>query len=105
MCWLRVEAVLAALRRLSGQPSLASSSPDSIDVATGHRLLDEHTEAVLGPRPVRRGVSIMVTMPSEAADDYTLVTDSYGKGWTACASTARTTAPSSGPGWWRIFGV
>ena len=75
-----VEAVLAALRRLSGQPSPASSSPDSIDVATGQRLLDEHTEAVLGPRPVRRGVSIMVTMPSEAADDYTLVTELVRQG-------------------------
>ena len=42
-------------------------------LASGQRLLDAHTEAVLGPRPVGRGVAIMVTMPSEAADDYTLV--------------------------------
>jgi pyruvate kinase len=69
-----VEAVLSVLRRLSHTERLAAPHPrDPIDVAAGQRVLDEHTAAVLGPRPPGRGVGIMVTMPSEAADDYTLV--------------------------------
>jgi len=39
-------------------------------------LLTEHTRLMLGQRPMRRAVRIMVTMPSEAASDYELVRDS-----------------------------
>ncbi|HVH26626.1 MAG TPA: pyruvate kinase [Vicinamibacterales bacterium] len=69
-----VDSVLFVLRRLAGRP-IEESDPrdDRIDLAEGQRLLDAHTEAALGPRPAGRGVAIMVTMPSEAADDYTLV--------------------------------
>lgn len=45
----------------------------AIDVSTGQRLLQEHTDSLLGPPPPERNVRIMVTMPGEAADDYTLV--------------------------------
>src|SRR5262249_23663125 len=34
---------------------------------------EEHTEAMLGPEPAERSVRVMVTMPSEAADDPALV--------------------------------
>ena len=69
-----VEAVLLSCDALSGRPdSGGAPTPGRIDQAAGQRLLDAHTEAVLGPRPAGRGVAIMVTMPSEAADDYTLV--------------------------------
>jgi pyruvate kinase len=37
------------------------------------RLLDANTDALLGKAPLERRVRIMVTMPSEAAADYTLV--------------------------------
>jgi pyruvate kinase len=43
------------------------------DFERGHALLVEHTEALLGPKPAGRTVRIMVTMPSEAADDPRLV--------------------------------
>ncbi len=70
-----VETVLAVLRRLAGQPASADdSATDRIDMAEGQRLLAAHTEAVLGSHPAR-DVAIMVTMPSEAAGDYTLVRD------------------------------
>jgi pyruvate kinase len=69
-----VEAVLFVLQCLSGaRRGHAAPSSDRIDPAAGQRLLDVHTAAVLGRRPPGRGVAIMVTMPSEAADDYTLV--------------------------------
>jgi len=71
-----VNAVLEILQRLTGTPQPATATPSGvIDFATGERLLAEHTEALLGPATPGRGVRIMVTMPSEAADDYRLVRD------------------------------
>lgn len=76
-----VEAVLAVLRGLAGESNAASDAASPrIDLAVGQRLLDAHTDAVLGPRPPGRGVAIMVTMPSEAADDYTLVSQLLQQG-------------------------
>jgi pyruvate kinase len=76
-----VDSVLAVLRGLAGgsMPGGATTSAE-VDLAAGQRLLDAHTEAVLGPRPADRGVAIMVTMPSEAADDYTLVSQLLRQG-------------------------
>ncbi len=69
-----VEKVLSVLRTLSGRRGTEEPhSPDEVDQAAGRRLLDLHTEAVLGSRPAGRGVAIMVTMPGEAAGDFTLV--------------------------------
>jgi pyruvate kinase len=71
-----VNAVLEILHRLTGtsQPP-TDTQTGVIDFATGERLLAEHTEALLGPATPGRGVRIMVTMPSEAANDYMLVRD------------------------------
>ena len=69
-----VDAVLEVLHRLaqrSWQPP--STSTAVLDFSSGCRLLTEHTEALLGPAPPQRMVRIMITMPSEAADDYLLV--------------------------------
>jgi pyruvate kinase len=69
-----VDAVLLALQRLAGARGTPfTPSPDDAEHANGQERLEANTEAVLGPRPSGRGVAIMVTMPSEAADDYTLV--------------------------------
>tara|TARA_R110002095_G_C4251835_1_gene240259 strand:- start:27845 stop:29749 length:1905 start_codon:yes stop_codon:yes gene_type:complete len=76
-----VDAVLDVLHRLAGhsaEPALSESG--SIDFATGERLLVEHTETLLGPASPGRWVRIMVTMPSEAADDYRLVHDLLQQG-------------------------
>jgi pyruvate kinase len=76
-----LEAVLYALRRLaSSDASVILPLPDAIDLATGQQLLDAHTEAIFGARPNRRGVAIMVTMPSEAADNYGLVAQLLAQG-------------------------
>ncbi|MDO9319838.1 MAG: pyruvate kinase [Gammaproteobacteria bacterium] len=71
-----VDAVLEVLHRLTGCPVPPTpSATEVIDFGTGERLLAEHTEALLGPVTPGRGVRIMVTMPGEAVDDYTLVRD------------------------------
>ena len=71
-----VNAVLEILHRLTGTRHPPAATPAGvIDFATGERLLAEHTEALLGPATPGRSVRIMVTMPSEAADDYMLVRD------------------------------
>ena len=69
-----VDAVLDVLHRLlqrAWQPP--PRRPRSSISPTGERLLAEHTERLAGARAPRREVRIMVTMPSEAADDYLLV--------------------------------
>jgi len=69
-----VDEVLGVLRHLmqrSAQPA-PQETPD-IDFIRGERLLAEHTDALFGPATPGREVRIMVTMPSEAADDALLV--------------------------------
>ncbi len=69
-----VDAVLDVLHRLlqrSWRPSPQEAAV--IDFVKGQRLLTEHTEALVGQATPGRGVRIMVTMPSEAAHDPTLI--------------------------------
>jgi len=76
-----VNSVLAALSRLRDPPlPLEQVTAPPFDFQTGSRLLAEHTEALLGPAPKERTVRVMVTMPSEAADDPALVRDLVAAG-------------------------
>ncbi len=68
-----VDAVLAALARLTHDHWRPPEGGHPVDFAAGPRLLAEHAKTLLGPQPGGRGVRIMVTMPSEAAQEYTLV--------------------------------
>lgn len=69
-----VDAVLAILHRLLGGPQQTTPPPSpGVDFSTGERLLAEHTEALFGLAPPGRGVRIMVTMPSEAAQHDSLI--------------------------------
>jgi pyruvate kinase len=68
-----VDSVLSVLHCASGRAWEPETRPSRVDLDEGQRLLATHTEALLGPIPPDRGVAIMVTMPSEAAEDYTLV--------------------------------
>jgi pyruvate kinase len=74
-----VDAVLKVLHRLAGR-DWESRDEERVDFADGQRLLAEHTDALLGPVEPARGVRIMVTMPTEAAHDYTLVHDLLKQG-------------------------
>ena len=76
-----VDAVLEVLRRLAQRSWQApSAAATALNFARGQQLLAQHTEALLGPTPPRRATRIMVTMPSEAADDYMLVHDLLQQG-------------------------
>ncbi|HEY7678480.1 MAG TPA: pyruvate kinase [Candidatus Methylomirabilis sp.] len=76
-----LDAVLAALSHLAGAPP-AESPPGGpgLTFAEGKHLLQTHTEALLGPAPGGRAVRIMVTMPTEAAEDGGLVRELLARG-------------------------
>lgn len=76
-----VEMVLGILREASGA-EVATLPPEKIpaDFAHGRHLLEAHTDALLGEQPDNTEPTIMVTMPSEAADDYALVHDLLASG-------------------------
>lgn len=63
-----VQAALTALERDHDAGAAATAG----DLA-GQELLTSHTRDLLGPAPSNRDVRIMVTMPSDAAEDYTIV--------------------------------
>ena len=69
-----VDALLGVLHRLSDASGLwQPQSESALGLVEGNELLKAHAEALLGEKPAHRNVRIMVTMPSEAADDYQLV--------------------------------
>lgn len=69
-----LDAVIATLAQLSDE-SLENYPPHPglDDFAQGARLLEAETCTVLGPAPANRRVRMMVTLPSEAADNAALV--------------------------------
>ena len=69
-----VDAVLAALHRLDGQ-TWAPDGPAPLGFEEGEARLRAQAEALFGPPPPERGTRIMVTMPTETAEDYPLVLD------------------------------
>ena len=74
-----IEAVELALARLSGG---GDANPESLTEALQRRnpTADVHRRAMLGPSPEGRDVSIMVTLPTEAADNPTLVAEMIAAG-------------------------
>ena len=69
-----LDSVLGVLHRLNGSAEQSPNSPaHEVGFSDGRALLEAHTRSLLGPTPKHREVRVMVTMPSEAADDYKLV--------------------------------
>ncbi|AMK75567.1 MULTISPECIES: pyruvate kinase [Methylomonas] len=69
-----IDAVLEVLHRLTGQAWMPPAQESTVvDFAAGERLLADHSDCLLGAAANGRGVRIMVTMPSEAAEDYSLI--------------------------------
>ncbi len=69
-----IDAVLEVLHRLTGQARMPPTQETTVvDFAAGERLLTDHSDCLLGAAANGRGVRIMVTMPSEAAEDYSLI--------------------------------
>lgn len=76
-----VDAVLRTLRTLTGSTWAPPIGDCAVaDVEHGKRLLADHTKRLLGPDPTHRGSRIMVTMPSDAADDPALLHDLVAQG-------------------------
>lgn len=68
-----VDTVLNVVRGLAQSPAAPLADAAPCDLESGARLLDANTVALLGPVPAARSVRVMVTMPSEAASDYSIV--------------------------------
>jgi pyruvate kinase len=68
-----VDKVIGILHRLTGQTWQDLSQDEPAGRVTGRRLLEQHTDLLLGPKQYERSVRIMVTLGSETANDYGLV--------------------------------
>jgi pyruvate kinase len=76
-----IQAVLKVLHQLAQREWLTPIQHErSIDFGEGNTLLRANTDALLGPPRSNRRVRIMVTMPSEAADDFALVRELVAAG-------------------------
>lgn len=67
-----LDAVSGVIGQLQGHDP-APADPAEVDFSRGIELLLAHTEELLGRAPAGRETRIMVTLPSEAADDPELV--------------------------------
>jgi len=69
-----VESLLQILNHLVDNPAPPLAEPVRyVDFQEGTELLEGHTQTLLGRPPENRQVRIMVTMPADTADDYSLV--------------------------------
>lgn len=74
-----IDAVLIALHQLTNKSWQPDEHPP-ICFKEGRELLEKNTEQLLGSTNSTRRVRIMVTMPSEAADNYDLVKNLMANG-------------------------
>jgi pyruvate kinase len=75
-----VDQVLAVLHLMVGRVWEPTTETPAIGFAESQQLLDARTETLLGSSPLPRTIRIMVTMPTEAATDPTLVHDMLAAG-------------------------
>jgi len=68
-----LDKVLGLLHRVAGRPWESLSEDEPAGFSSARRLLEQHTDRLLGPPPRTRGVRIMVTLPTEAAHDYPML--------------------------------
>ena len=74
-------AVSRILHCLVGRPwNETGGRTDRVDFAAGKTLLHQHTAALLGSKPPKRAVRILVTMPSQAATDSSLIHELLASG-------------------------
>jgi pyruvate kinase len=91
-----LDKVLGILHLLTGQPWTSRSLEEPVGYRRGRALLKQHAKALFGPEPAERSVHIMVTLPSEAASNPTLV----GKLVQAGMNIARINCAHDGPDEW-----
>ncbi len=90
-----VDALLTHLHTLSGKEWKTNEKP-LLCHNEGRRLLEENAEALLGTTATDRRVRIMVTMPSQTADDFALVENLMANGM----NCARINCAHDGPVIW-----
>lgn len=75
-----VSTILRSLHHGSPKPSATSSDDDVISFEDGNAMLSRHAEALLGASPPGRKTMVMVTLPSEAAEDDILIQNLFKSG-------------------------
>ena len=76
-----LDALMALLHKLSGKNWDGRAIEETFaEFDSGSALLEKHTLESLGEAPADRNVRIMVTMPSEAANDPILIRDFLNRG-------------------------
>ena len=97
-----LDAALAALAAIGGlTEEEGDPAPDAAAFFRGHELLRAETEAVLGPTPAGRGVRIMVTLDSRAAERPSIAHELVAAGM----DVARINCAHDAPGAWAAMVV
>ena len=91
-----LDSLLEVLHKLKGQ-SWAPPAPPPVCHRDGRKLLEDHTEQLLGPLPSGRRAHIMVTMPDAASADLGLIAELLDNGM----NSARINTAQGGPDDWR----
>ena len=92
-----LDAVIGLLRQMARLPKREDRSfRPPVAVEQARAILQDHTEALLGPKPHGRTARIMVTQPAEAAGDYEFVRDLVRHGM----NCARVNCAHDGPDVW-----
>lgn len=94
-----LDKVLGMLHRLTQQPWQDQSAQEPLGQVSSRAVLQSNTQALLGNPPVQRNTRIMVTLPSEAADDVGLVRELVEAGM----DIARINCAHDGPEQWRAM--
>ncbi|CAJ1582264.1 pyruvate kinase [[Mycobacterium] wendilense] len=92
-----LRAVRAALTAMLGHDGWTPPEPSAVPLQEGTALLVRHATALLGPVPSHRAARIMVTMPTAAATDESLVGDLVRAGM----DLARINCAHDDPDTWR----
>ncbi len=108
-----VDKVLGLLHRVTGRPWQDLSPDEPAGIRRGSSLLARNAQSLFGASPPQRNVRIMVTLPSQAADDDELVRGLVAAGmdiarincahdgplqWAAMADRVRRHADAAGRG-------
>lgn len=96
-----LDKVLGLLHRLTNQAWQDKSAEEPLGRTSSRALVDQNTLRLLGDVPKERAVRIMVTLPSNAATDVSVVRDLIAAGM----DIARINCAHDGPEDWRAMAV
>jgi pyruvate kinase len=94
-----LDKVLGILHRMTGKPWRPPLQDEPAGMGSSRKLLERHTDELLGAPPPGRAVRIMVTLPSEAAADFGLIRQLVQSGM----DIARINCAHDGPDAWRAM--